>query len=134
MENRIFFQRKYKKCDFLNFWNFKCGFKMVLDDLQACLGYEKISTESGESKNGKTKYLRCSETCLKFDQILVKNRNFWKFWKTFFKFWQFYKRLCKIRKNNPDFQKLQIISYLLVVFIFFVAQKTKKYEGGLGGG
>ena len=37
-------------------------------------------------------------------------------------------------KNNQNFRKLQKISNLLVVFIFFVAQKTKKCEGGSGGG
>ena len=59
---------------------------------------------------------------------MIKKRLFWKFQKCFFKFCWFYKRLYKISKNDPNFQKLQNFSILLSMLKFFVAQKTKKLE------
>ena len=130
MKNRVFYYFCWENAIFQNFRILNVGLKWVLDDLQTCLGYEKISTESREFKNRKNKFLSYSKTCLKWVRKLVKKRIFLHFWKTFFKFWRFYKRLCKMIKNGPNFWKLQNISYLLVVFKFSVTQKTKILEGG----
>ena len=95
-----------------------------------------MKTHLNDLKNSKKNILSIFElfNIFKIDfEINEKPANFEIFENFFSSFGRNSPKMQALVKKKYFFRKLQKISYLLVVFNFFVAQKLKKLKGGPGG-